>query len=113
MTTVKKHLQGGSLRKVMANEILRCLSIYGNESQPIDKAALELGITPKTLRLWLGPVEKGGWQELQVPAGKAMEAFMKAVGVKKGVKKPYKKKTLSKTTKSPTKKPVAATAPLG
>lgn len=110
MTTVKRHLQGGSLRKVMANEILRCIKFYGNESQPIDKAAMELGITPKTLRLWKGPVEKGGWQELQVPAGEAMEAIMKAAGIKKGFKKPTKKSVVKK--KTTTKKPVVLT-PLG
>lgn len=87
--SVKKHLQGGSLRKVMAAEILRALRFHGNDSQPVDKAAMELGITPKTLRLWKGPVEKGGWQELQVPAGKAVETFIKAVGYKK---KPTKKR---------------------
>ena len=78
MTTVKKHLQGGTLRKVMATEVLRCLKLFTNHSQPIDRAAMELGITPKTLRLWKGPVEKGGWHELQVPAGKAVETLLKA-----------------------------------
>lgn len=89
-TTVKKHLQGGTLRKVMAAEIFRCLKFYANHSQPIDMTAMELGITPKTLRLWKGPVEKGGWQELQIPAGKAVETLLRVAGTKKKTKKTTK-----------------------
>jgi hypothetical protein len=76
--SVKKHLAGGSLRAVMAAEIKRCLQKYGQGPQPVEHAALELGITPKTLRLWKGPIEKGGWEELQVSASEAMNMLMNA-----------------------------------
>lgn len=80
--SIKKHLQGGTLRKVMVNEVKRCLKLYVGQPQSIEKAAIHLGVTPKTLRLWKGPVDKGGWEELQIPAGAAVEALMAAGGIK-------------------------------
>lgn len=61
----KKHLAGGTLRAVMAAEILRVLEKYQDDSQLYEKAAIELGTTPRTLRVWRGPINKGGWEELQ------------------------------------------------
>lgn len=72
--TVKRHLSGGTLRKVMAEEILRVLKATQGDSMALEKAALVLGVTPRTLRVWRGPVEKGGWEELQVKD--AVEQFM-------------------------------------
>lgn len=62
---IKKHLEGGTLRQVMVAEISRVLTKYSEDSQFYERAALELGITPRTLRVWTGPVKKGGWAELQ------------------------------------------------
>ena len=82
---IKKHLEGGTLRKVMAEEIIRVLTKYSDDSQVYERAALELGITPRTLRVWRGPVEKGGWEELQVK--NAVDTLMCTV---EGKKKPKK-----------------------
>jgi hypothetical protein len=62
---MKKHLQGGSLRRVMVHEILRVMKKHAGSHSPIASAAVELGIAVKTLRQWKGPVDKGGWSELQ------------------------------------------------
>ncbi len=61
----KKHLQGGTLRKVMVAEIFRAMKYYAGQSNVVENAAIELGITARTLRMWRGPVAKGGWVELQ------------------------------------------------
>ena len=90
---VKKHMEGGTLRIVMANEVKRVLHKNQDEPQKLVKTALELGVTPKTLRQWMGPVDKGGWDELQVKPGDGVEKLMKAVAGsrKKPTKKPAKK----------------------
>jgi hypothetical protein len=67
----KKHLEGGTLHTVMASEVKRALVEFSGQDQYIEKAALQLGITPRTLRVWIGPVEKGGWEELQGKGGMA------------------------------------------
>lgn len=90
---VKKHLEGGSLRRVMVEEIKRCFNKYQNDSQPIERAALELGITPRTLRVWKGPEEKGGWKELQGNGG--MELLNKALPKGKFIKRTRKKLTVT------------------
>lgn len=74
---IKKHLQGGSLRAVMVQEIIRVIRKYATQDQKYEHAALELGVTPRTLRLWRGPVDKGGWSELQGLGG--IEMLAKAV----------------------------------
>lgn len=63
---IKKHLSGGTLRQVMVAEVQRALDKFSGQTLAIEQAALELGITPRTLRVWRGPVDKGGWPELQV-----------------------------------------------
>lgn len=89
---VKKHMEGGTLRVVMANEVKRVLHKNQDEPQKLVKSSLELGVTPKTLRQWMGPVDKGGWAELQVKPGEAMEKVVKVMGSrKKPNKKPAKK----------------------
>lgn len=72
---VKRHLQGGTLRVAMAEEIKRVLSKYQDQDQPVEKSAMELGISPRALRVWKGPVEQGGWEELQGRGG--MERLLK------------------------------------
>lgn len=64
----KQHLVGGTLRKVMAEEIIRVIQQVSRSgaTQIIETSAIILGITPRTLLKWKGPVEKGGWKELQV-----------------------------------------------
>lgn len=62
---IKQHLAGGTLRKVMAKEILRVLNKHQDAPQRFERMAVELGVTPRTLRIWLGPMHKGGWEELQ------------------------------------------------
>ena len=89
---VKKHMEGGTLRVVMANEVRRVLHKNQDAPQKLVMSALELGVTPKTLRQWMGPEEKGGWAELQVKPGEAMEKLEKVMGSrKKPTKKPAKK----------------------
>lgn len=63
---IKKHLDNGSLRKVMADEIQRVIKKYAGQTMAVEQAAIELGVTPRTLRIWRGPVDKGGWPELQI-----------------------------------------------
>jgi hypothetical protein len=87
---VKRHLEGGSLRKVMAAEIVRVIRKYAGQSQSLEHAALELGVTARTLRIWRGPVEKGGWKELQQDTDKFYEAIEQES--KKGKKKRSSKK---------------------
>ncbi len=99
---IKKHLEGGTLREVMVEEIKRVMHKHQDHPQSVLMSACELGITPKTLRQWKGPMEKGGWKELQGYGG--MEALMKC-GAVKPVKKPAKKTPAKKT---PTKKTVKA-----
>lgn len=70
----KEHLVGGTLRSVMVQEVLRAMK--ANKGH-IDTAAVELGITPRTLRLW-----KANWPELQGIGG--MNVVLKT---KKKIKK--------------------------
>ncbi|UOF79052.1 heliX-turN-helix motif protein [Caudoviricetes sp.] len=62
---MKEHLVGGTLRKVMVDEVLRILRRHNGR---VDPAAIELGITPRTLRLW-----KAKWPEFKdvtfIPVG--------------------------------------------
>jgi hypothetical protein len=90
---IKKHLEGGTLRAVMVSEIKRVIEKYQDDPQAILKSALELGTTPKTLRQWRGPVEKGGWVELQPSIVGSVEKVM-AVGKKPAKKAPKKKKAV-------------------
>jgi len=94
---IKKHLSGGTLRTVMANEIKRVLSECARTSPDNikERAAIALGLTPRTIRVWLGPVDKGGWNELQGVVG-SMEKLLKTKSVK--AKKRSKKKSSKKTT---------------
>lgn len=73
-----QHMIGGTLRRVMAQEVKRCLSKHSGSSKPTFLAAQELGITTKSLRKWKGPVEKGGWKELQPTLGDAMDRIVGA-----------------------------------
>lgn len=78
-----KHLVRGSLRRVMAHEIRRVMSKYAGVFNATMLAAKELGITGKSLRKWKGPIEKGGWEELQPTLGDAMERIIGASNGKK------------------------------
>lgn len=78
-----KHMVGGTLRRVMAQEVRRVMSKYVGSYNSTQAAAKELGITSKTLRQWKGPVEKGGWEELQPTLGDAMERIVGAARDKK------------------------------
>ncbi len=89
---IKKHMSGGTLRTVMAEEIKRVFEKFSTEDMPVEKASLELGIAPRTLRVWRGPVDKGGWIELQGLGG--MERLL---GTKPKTKS--KKRSKKKTTK--------------
>jgi hypothetical protein len=60
-----KHFEGGTLRMVMAKEVKRVLKKNRHNPRPVIAASLELGVHHKTLRVWMGPVDKGGWAELQ------------------------------------------------
>jgi hypothetical protein len=62
---IKKHLEGGSLRPLMAEEIKRVLKSVSTTNQPYEHAALQLGISTRTLRVWTQPADKGGWKELE------------------------------------------------
>lgn len=92
---VKKHLVGGSLRRVQVDEIKRVMASHAGEAQFIERVALELGVVPRTLRVWVGPVEKGGWPELQVHDAMSRVLATKPKLIKR---QPLKtKKRLSKT----------------
>lgn len=90
---IKKHLEGGTLKQVMVREVLRVLEKYQGDPQAILKASLELGTTPKTLRQWKGPVDKGGWNELQPTIKGSVEKVLAVskAKTKKPAKKPKKK----------------------
>lgn len=92
----RKHkLEGGTLRIVMAQEIKRTLKEVGDTGlYGMEAAAKKLGITLRTLYKYVGPVDKGGWPELQVTVEDAMAKVSSAV--KKPVKKPAKKSTKKK-----------------
>lgn len=62
---VKKHLSGGTLKVAMVEAVKAAVYKFAGEGQALEKAAIELGITPRTLNIWLGPVDKGGWAELE------------------------------------------------
>lgn len=91
---IKKHIAGGTLRIVMAEEIKKQLAVAanGHPDQYREVAAIALGITPRTLKVWLGPIDKGGWSELQGFGG--MEKLLKTKAKTK--KKAAKKKAASK-----------------
>jgi hypothetical protein len=63
----RKHLSGGTLHAVMAAEVRRVLTKYQKLSsfQQRMASAAELGTTLRTLNKWVGPVDHGGWEELQ------------------------------------------------
>ncbi len=77
---MSKHMVGGTLRKVMAAEIKRVLAKHADHPHRIQASATILGITSKTLRQWMGPIEKGGWEELQP---NLMEGLQAVLGVQK------------------------------
>ncbi len=83
-----QHMMGGTLRRVMANEVRRVMSKYAGAHNSTQAAAKELGITTKSLRKWKGPIEKGGWMELQPTMGDAMDRI---VGAFDDRKKKHKK----------------------
>lgn len=78
---MKAHLVGGTLRTVMVAEVLR--SLKANKGR-VDPAALELGITPRTLRLW-----KHSWPELSTGG---MEKLLSIASTGKSKKAPKPKK---------------------
>lgn len=80
---MKEHLKGGTLRKVMVTEIKRVLRKNADHHAPILKSALELGISPKTLRQWRGPIDKGGWEELQPDLMEGLQAVLSVKSLKK------------------------------
>lgn len=89
---IKGHLRGGSIEAFIVNRVKSMFSELRDDPQKLIKISLDLGISPKTLRQWLGPIEKGGWEAFQ---GKdVMEVFMAKVSkpVKKSTKKPATKK---------------------
>lgn len=88
---IKKHLNGGTLRAVMVAEIKRVLAKFANEELSLEKCAVELGLHHRTLRVWRGPIEKGGWPELQGQGG--MEKVLKT--------KPKKRSKAVKRKKKP------------
>lgn len=49
----------------MAEEIKRVLKSVSTTNQPYEHAALQLGISTRTLRVWTQPADKGGWKELE------------------------------------------------
>ena len=104
----KTKLEGGTLREVMAIEIRRVLATVKDRGyRGMYDAAEVLGITQRTLYKWIGPVESGGWPELQVTAEEAMSKLSTASSSK--VKKsPAKKKVAEKA--KPAKKPVVKKA---
>jgi hypothetical protein len=77
---MKKHLEGGTLRAAMADEVRRQILAHAGTDQALDAASLALGITSRTLRSWLAPVEKGGWSELDEFRG--VGAMEKVLNVK-------------------------------
>jgi len=95
---IKKHLSGGTLKVVMAEEIKRVFAKFSGQDQPVEKAALELGITPRTVRVWKGPVEKGGWTELQGFGG--MEKLLSTQPKTKAKKRSKKTKTKKKSSQA-------------
>lgn len=98
---MKKHLEGGSLKSVMADEVRRQILAHSGTDQALDAAALALGITSRTLRSWLGPVDKGGWSELDEFRGAG--AMEKLLNVKPKVAT-LKKKQSKKGAKNARKK---------
>lgn len=99
----RDHLAGGTLRIAMANEVKRVLATIQDQGVVgMTKAAETLGVSQRVLYKWCGPVEKGGWPELQVTMEDAMakvsESSVKKSAPKKKVtaKKPAAKKSKSK-----------------
>lgn len=87
----------------MANEIKRVMAKHGSSGEDsaqrvIDLSAIELGISPRTLRDWLGPVSAKGWEELQVSPREAMDKLLTTPSPKKKSKK--KKGKSCKTTRA-------------
>lgn len=81
----------------MAKEVKRVLAEIKDEGAiGMNKAATTLGVSQRVLYKWCGPVEKGGWPELQVNVEDAMakvsSAIKKSPKKKVAAKKPTKKK---------------------
>lgn len=72
----KKHLMGGSLHQAMVEEVRRVLGVYSGLKNQKDAAAVELGVTPRTLCKWLK-----NWPELNEMG--SIETVLKATKVKK------------------------------
>lgn len=84
---IKKHMMGGTMHLVMIAEVKRALAKFSGEDQSVEKAALEMGITPRTLRVWMKD-----WPELNDIRG-SMEKVIRAVATKS--KKKTKKSSAS------------------
>ena len=89
--SVKKHLVGGTLRAVMVEEVRRVMALEGH----IDRAAVVLGITPRTLRVWLAK-----WPELAGVYRGAMEQMLDVKPVPKRGRKKKDHGTLQSETNS-------------
>lgn len=89
---IKKHLEGGSLRPLMAEEIKKVLKSVASQHQPYERAALTLGISARTLRVWTQPADKGGWKEL--------EGATDCLGISGSVEKLLKTKKRAKAKKA-------------
>lgn len=88
---IKKHLSGGTLRAAMVDAIKAAMASFTEQDQQKERAAMELGLAPRTLRVWLGPEDKGGWPELQGIVG----SVEKLVSTKPKTKKKRKAKKSS------------------
>ncbi len=101
---IKGHLRGGSIEAFIVNRVKTLFAELHDDGQKLTKISLDLGISPKTLRQWLGPIEKGGWEAFQ--GQNLMEVFMAKVS--KPVKKSSTKKPAPKKAASPKKKSITA-----
>lgn len=96
-TTQRDHMAGGTLRLAMAKEIRRVLAEIKDEGVlGMTKAANTLGVSQRALYKWCGPIDKGGWPELQVNVEEAMAKVSSAVKKPSPKKKSVAKKSISK-----------------
>lgn len=87
---IKGHLRGGSIEAFIVSRVKTLMVELKDDPQKLMKISIDLGIALKTLRQWLGPVEKGGWEAFQ--SKDVMEVFMAKVS------KPTKKSSSKKST---------------
>lgn len=102
----KRHLQGGSIEQFIITRVRTLLKELHDDQNKLMKISVDLGVALKTLRQWLGPTEKGGWEAFQTKD--VMEVFMAKTKqpVKKSSKKPAAKKAAPKKKSTPTIQPV-------